>query len=432
MTKMTKKKESESISLPDKLRPVFEGEARYRASYGGRGSGKTRTFALMTAVRGYQWGKAGKEGIILCAREHLNSLDESSLEEVKAAISSVEWLKNYYEVGERYIRSKDGRINYSFAGLRRNVDSLKSRSRILICWVDEAENVSESAWQKLIPTVREHDSEIWVTWNPESKQSATHKRFRETPPDDIKIAQLNWRDNPWLPDVLKLARLEDKRKRPDIYPHVWEGDFRIHIEGSYYAIEMLRAQSEGRICAVPYDRNAAVVTAWDLGMADTTSIWFAQYVGKEIRIIDYYENSGVALDHYVRVLADKGYAYDQHILPHDVKVKELGTGKSRYEVLQNLGLSNVTVCPMLGIEDGIQQVRSQLDRCWFDETRCDRGIDALRQYRRDWDDVGKAWRGRPLHDWTSHAADAFRYLAVGYKPATNWGAPIRRRLQGIA
>jgi phage terminase large subunit len=423
---------SASINLPDKLRPVFEGDARYRASFGGRGSGKTRTFALMTAVRGYQCGKAGKEGIILCAREHLNSLDESSLEEVKAAISSVDWLKNYYEVGERYIRSKDGRINYSFAGLRRNVDSLKSRSRILICWVDEAENVSESAWQKLIPTVRQQDSEIWVTWNPESKQSATHRRFRETPPDDMKCAEMNWRDNPWFPSVLQQARLEDKEKRPDIYPHVWEGDFRIHVEGSYYATEMLRAQSEGRICAVPYDRNAAVVTAWDLGMADTTSIWFAQYVGKEIRIIDYYENSGMALDHYTRVLADKGYAYDQHILPHDVRVKELGTGLSRYEVLQNLGLSNVTICPMVSVEDGIQQVRSQLDRCWFDETRCERGVDALRQYRRDWDDVGKAWRGRPLHDWTSHPADAFRYLAVGYAPAKQWGAPIRRRIQGIA
>ena len=420
------------IKIPDKLIPVFSGDARYRASFGGRGSGKTRSFALMTAVRGYYAGKSGVEGIILCAREHLNSLDESSLEEVKAAISSVDFLKDYYDVGERYIRSKDGKINYSFAGLRRNVDSLKSRSRILICWVDEAENVSESAWQKLIPTVREHNSEIWVTWNPESKQSSTHKRFRENPPDDAKIAEMNWQDNPWFPEVLERARIEDKEKRPDIYPHVWEGDFRVHVEGSYYASEMLRAQSDGRICAVPYDRNAGVVTAWDLGMADTTSIFFAQFVGKEVRVIDYYENSGLALDHYVRVLADKGYTYDHHILPHDVRVKELGTGKSRYEVLQNLGLNSITICPMLGVEDGIQQVRSMLDTCWFDETRCEKGVDALRQHRRDWDDVGKAWRGRPLHDWTSHAADAFRYLATGYQPKNNWTGQIRRNIRGIA
>jgi len=418
------------IDIPEKLTRVFSGAARYRAAYGGRGSGKTRTFALMTAVQGYQWGNAGKEGIILCAREHLNSLDESSLEEIKAAISSVGWLKAYYEVGEKYIRSVDGRINYSFAGLRRNVDSLKSRSRILICWIDEAENVSETAWQKLIPTVREHNSEIWVTWNPESKDSATHKRFRVNTPNSCNIVSCNWKDNPWFPDVLEQARQEDLEKRPEIYSHIWEGDFLIHTEGAYYAHEMLQAVD--RITAVPYDRQASVITAWDLGMADTTAIWFAQYVGQEIRIIDFYENSGLALDHYVSVLRDKGYNYEQHILPHDVRVKELGTGKSRMEVLQSLGLNGVEVAPMLPVEDGIQAVRTMIDRCWFDINKCERGIDALRQYRRDWDENGKAWRGRPHHDWCSHAADAFRYLAVGYKPRHVWGAPIRRNIQGIA
>jgi phage terminase large subunit len=420
-----------TIDIPDPLVPVFSGKARFRGAYGGRGSGKTRTFALMTAIRGYQEGMSGREGIILCAREHLNSLDESSLEEIKAAISSVDWLADYYEVGERYIRSKDGRISYAFSGLRRNVDSLKSKSRILLCWVDESESVSETAWQKLIPTVREHDSEIWVTWNPESKESATHKRFRENPPEDSKIVEINWQDNPWFPDVLEQARLEDLEKRPHIYPHVWEGDFVIHVEGAFYAMEMLEAKSAERITAVPYDKSAAVVTAWDLGMADTTAIWFAQFIGKEVRIIDFYENSGLALDHYVQVLQGKGYTYDQHILPHDVRVKELGTGKSRLEVLQSLGLTNVDVAPMLGVEDGIQQVRSMIPRCWFDADKCERGIDALRQYRRDWDEAGKHWRGRPLHDWSSHAADAFRYLAIGYKPANSWGAPIRRGIKGV-
>ncbi|MEL0099990.1 MAG: hypothetical protein VW907_10575, partial [Opitutae bacterium] len=151
-----------------------------------------------------------------------------------------------------------------------------------------------------------------------------------------------------------------------------------------------------------------------------------------IRIIDFYENSGLALDHYVNVLREKGYIYEQHILPHDVRVKELGTGKSRMEVLQSLGLNGVEVAPMLPIEDGIQAVRTMLDRCWFDVDKCERGIDALRQYRRDWDENGKAWRGRPHHDWCSHAADAFRYLAVGYKPRRVWGDPIRRNIRGIA
>ena len=189
------------IKLPPKIVSLFEGECRYRCAYGGRGSAKTRSFALMTAVRGYQWGMEGKQGQILCAREHLNSLDESSLEEIKSAIRSVDFLSDYYEIGEKFVRSKDGRINYVFAGLRRNLDSIKSKARIILCWVDEAEAVSDSAWQKLIPTVREEDSEIWVTWNPESKLSATHRRFRVNGPADMKIVEINWRDNPFFPAV---------------------------------------------------------------------------------------------------------------------------------------------------------------------------------------------------------------------------------------
>ncbi len=149
---------SVQFKLPPKLVPVFQGEARYRGSWGGRGSGKTRSFALMTAVEGYRYGKSGISGQILCAREHLNSLDESSLEEVKSAIRSVDWLEDYYEIGERYIRSKDGNIKYVFAGLRHNLDSIKSKAKLLLCWVDEAESVSEAAWRKLVPNVREEGS----------------------------------------------------------------------------------------------------------------------------------------------------------------------------------------------------------------------------------------------------------------------------------
>ncbi len=420
------------VPLPPKLVDVFEGRARYRGSYGGRGSGKTRTFALMTAVWGYKWGMEGKPGQILCAREYMNSLDESSLEEVKSAIRSVPWLNSYYEIGEKYIRSRDGLISYAFAGLRRNLDSIKSKARIILCWVDEAETVSETAWRKLTPTVREHDSEIWVTWNPETKHSATHQRFRASKPDDAKIVELNWRDNPWFPEVLNNERLDDKRLRPDMYQHVWEGDMLIHADGAYYAVEMREAFAQDRIATVPYDRALPVVTAWDLGVGDSTAIWFAQFVGAEVRLIDYYESSGVGLDHYTKVLNEKGYLYDQHILPHDVRVRELGSGKSRYETLMALGCKPITIAAQLGVDDGIQAARSMLNRCWFDAEKCERGVDALRQYRREYDDKGMTWRGRPLHDWTSHCADAFRYLAVGYKPTSNWGDPIRRNIKGIA
>lgn len=420
------------IELPPKLVDLFDGEARYRVAYGGRGSGKTRSFALMSAVYGYKWGMSGKQGQILCAREHLNSLDESSLEEVKSAIRSVDWLSAYYEIGEKYIRSKDGRINYVFAGLRRNLDSIKSKARIILCWVDEAENVSESAWQKLIPTVREDDSEVWVTYNPESKHSAVHQRFRVNQRSDVKICEINWRDNPWFPDVLDQERQADQEVRPDVYGHIWEGEFLIHVEGAYYTVEMREANAEGRIGRVPYDKAAGVVTAWDLGVGDSTAIWFAQMVGPEVRLIDYYESSGVGLDHYVSVLNSKGYNYTDHILPHDVRVRELGTGKSRIETLDSLGVRPITVAPQLMVDDGIQSVRSLLGRAWFDAEKCERGVDCLRQYRRDYDDNNKSFKARPLHDWSSHGADAMRYLAIGYREKSNWGDPIRRNLKGVA
>ena len=129
---------------------------------------------------------------------------------------------------------------------------------------------------------------------------------------------------------------------------------------------------------------------------------------------------------------DKEYHYEQHILPHDVQVKELGTGKSRLETLDALGIRNIEIAPKLAVEDGIQAARTMIPKCWFDADNCTRGVEALRQYRRDFDEKLKTWRGRPLHDWTSHGADAFRYLAVGYRSQSDWGEPIRRNLRGIA
>ena len=420
------------IELPPKLVPVFEGEARSRFSFGGRGSGKTRSFALMTAVYGYRMSMAGKRGQILCAREFMNSLSESSLEEIKSAILSVPWLADFYEISERTIKSKDGNIQYTFSGLRRSLDSIKSKARILLCWVDEAEALSGRAYDVLIPTVREVDSEIWITWNPESKYSATHERYRANPPKDSKGVMLNYTDNPWFPDVLEQTRIEDKEKRPDMYEHIWEGGYLIYSEGAYYAAEMRRARDEDRITNVGYDRGKGVVTSWDLGVGDSTAIWFAQFIGTEIHLVDYYEASGVGLEHYAKVLQDKGYVYDQHVFPHDVRVRELGSGKSRIETLEGLGIRDIEIAPSLLIDDGIQSVRAMLDKCWFDAEKCEKGIDAITNYSRDWDDNGKTWRMRPSHNWASHGSDSFRYLAIGYQPYNDsWDKPIRRNMKGI-
>ena len=235
--------------------------------------------------------------------------------------------------------------------------------------------------------------------------------------------------------ILDQEELDEARRAmgDDRYMQEFETSFEAAIQGAYWGHEMQELTNAGQVSRVPYDPAVGVITSWDLGVGDSTAIWFAQYIGQEIHIIDYYENSGVGLDHYAKVLFEKGYHYEQHILPHDVQVKELGTGKSRLETLDALGIRNIEIAPKLGVDDGIQAARSMLARCWFDEENCGRGIEALRQYRRDFDEKLKSWRGRPLHDWTSHGADAFRYLAVGYKPYDQWGTgPIRRNLRGIA
>jgi hypothetical protein len=183
------------------------------------------------------------------------------------------------------------------------------------------------------------------------------------------------------------------------------------VAGSYFGEYLEKAQEEGRIGNVPWEASLPTFTAWDLGLDDATSIWFFQRHGQEIRLIDYYEQSGVGLEHYARELDRRRYTYGEHFLPHDVDVRELGTGRSRRSMLRSLGLE-VRVVPKLPVEDGINAVRSVLGRCWFDEKKCERGLKALRSYRTEYDPQLGTFKARPLHDWTSHAADAFRYLAL--------------------
>ena len=215
------------LKVPPKLIPVFTAKnVRNRGAYGGRGSAKTQTYAKMTAVVAYQRAMQGDSGVILCGREFMNSLEDSSLEEIKQAIKSEPWLADFFEIGEKYVRTKCGRVSYIFAGLRHNLDSIKSKARILLAWIDEAESVSETAWRKLLPTVRESGSEIWVTWNPEEKGSATDLRFRQYQDESMAIVEMNYSDNPWFPDVLEQERLRDKARLDDAtYRWIWEGDY---------------------------------------------------------------------------------------------------------------------------------------------------------------------------------------------------------------
>ena len=198
------------------------------------------------------------------------------------------------------------------------------------------------------------------------------------------------------------------------YAQEFECSFDAAIRGAYYGEPIAAAEADGRIGRVAPEPKLPVHTAWDLGVGDATAIWFFQRAGREIRLIDYYEASGAGLDYYARVLQQRGYAYGEHILPHDARVQEMGTGKTRVETLQGLGI-RPRVLPAHRLEDGINEVRLLLPRCWFDAGKCARGLEALRHYRSEWDARRQDFRAQPLHDWSSHAADAFRYLAMGLR-----------------
>jgi phage terminase large subunit len=230
------------------------------------------------------------------------------------------------------------------------------------------------------------------------------------------------KDDKWFSLMLKASdsgilpadELEAQRstKSPEEYAQEFECSFDAAVKGAYYGKLMEQAETDKRICGVPYDPSSQVWTAWDLGIEDPTAIWWAQTVGKEIHVIDYYESSGVDLGHYVREIKSRPYVYAGHIVPHDAQARELGTGKSRLEVLESLGLKNITVAANHRVEDGINAVRTIIPRCWFDATKCARGTKALKLYHANWDSKKQTLQPRPDHDWSSHAADAFRYLAM--------------------
>ena len=238
-------------------------------------------------------------------------------------------------------------------------------------------------------------------------------------------------------DAIPLSAIEEERQSgmPDeLIRQEFYCSFTAALVGSYYGRLIEVGQQAGQLTLVPHVPHQGVETWWDLGMNDATAIWFVQRAGGELHVFDYYEASGEGLDHYADVLRNKGYRYERHVLPHDVAVRELGTGRSRIETLRSLGVitsvARAMIAPHLPLADGINAVRTVLPRCWFDQAKCERGIAALKQYQRRWNDDRRMFEDQPLHDWTSHAADAFRYGALTVKdgsrrpdPPPGWTMP---------
>ena len=382
----------------------------------------------MTAVKAYAWAASGREGTILCARQFMNSLADSSLEEIKAAIRSEAWLEPHFDIGEKYIRTKDGRVYYTFSGLDRNVDSVKSKARILLCWIDEAEPVTEQAFQVLIPTLREEDSELWLTWNSKRKNAAVEQRYRFSDDPLIKIVKINWRDNPWFPKKLERERLRDFQDRPEQYNHIWEGDFATITAGAYYAKQLAEARKDGRFTRLARDDLMTTRAFWDIGgtgaKADATAIWIAQFVSREVRVLDYYEAQGQPLAAHVDWMRSNGYGNALCVLPHDGAQHEKIHSTSYEGALREAGFE-VSVIPNQGAgaaKQRIEAARRLFPSIWFDEAKTDAGVQALGWYHAKIDDKRQIDLG-PEHDWSSHAADAFGLMCIAYetpKKSDDW------------
>ncbi|MBP6010788.1 MAG: hypothetical protein KBA31_01060 [Alphaproteobacteria bacterium] len=272
-----------------------------------------------------------------------------------------------------------------------------------------------ACWEHLRPILAENDGWAAFAFTP---RGANHGQ---------KLFEMAAKNDAWFAERLTVADsgaiaaevIEEERRAgmPDeLVRQEFYCSFTAALVGSYYGKLIEQAARDGRLTTLSPQSEQRVETWWDLGMNDATAIWFVARAGEELHVLDYYEASGEGLDHYADVLHAKGYAYERHILPHDVAVRELGTGRSRLETLRELGIGGATaravIAPNLRVADGINAVRTILPRCWFDEARCERGLAALKQYQRHWNDSRRTFEDHPHHDWTSHAADAFRYGAL--------------------
>ena len=405
----TSKKPKAKVAFPDKLRPLFEPH-RYKVAYGGRGGAKSWGFARALLTLGT---KKDKPLRILCVRELQKSIRDSVHRLLSDQIVALS-LQGFYKITHHSIVGLNG-TEFFFEGLRHNTMQIKSYEGVDIVWVEEAVTVSKTSWDVLIPTIRREGSEIWISFNAELEDDETYQRFVVHPPTDAVVMNINWRDNPWFPEVLRIEKDDLAIKDPDAHLNVWEGHCKETLDGAIYAEEIRDAKRDGRIARVPHVPNSVVNCFWDLGWSDLTSIWFIQKVALEYRVINYYQNSQKPLSHYLNIQQEYAnkyrYIYGKDYLPHDAQAHQLGLGKSIEEMMLDLG-KKLEIVPRLSVADGIHAARTVFPSCWFDAEKCADGLQALRRYRYDvHPDTGRISK-QPLHDENSNGADAWRYFAV--------------------
>ena len=397
------------VDFPRVFTPLLKS-ARYKGAYGGRGSGKSWFFAMMVILRMVE-----QKTRIVCLREIQMSIRDSCKQLLEDTVKHLGWI-DMFQSTEHEIIGPHG-SNCIFRGLHgHTAASIKSLEGYQIAWAEEAQSLSQRSLDLLLPTIRADKSELWFSWNPISRLDPIDKLLRKYTPKGAIVVESNWQDNPWFPESLRFDMERDRQQDPEKAAHIWDGEYASVTGGAYYAALLSDARKAGRITVVDYDPLIPVYTAWDLGIGDSMSLWLWQQTPDSIRIIDHYENHSLPLTHYVKWLAMQPYHgnYADDWLPHDARVRELGTGLTRVETLKKLD-RRPRVIPNHKVADGINAMRELLPRMWFDAKRCEYGLECLMQYREDYDERLLTLKSRPLHDWTSHTADAARYMAMAFK-----------------
>jgi phage terminase large subunit len=414
-----------NAEFPLKLAFLFQPQ-RYKICYGGRGGAKSWGIARAMLILG-----AKKPLRMLCAREFMTSMKDSVHKLLSDQIVAMN-LTGFYEITQSSIRGRNG-TEFAFVGLKNNVANVKSFEGVDLCWVEEAQTVSKSSWNVLIPTIRKEQSEIWVSFNPELETDETYQRFVVNPPDNCKVVKVNWQDNPWFPDTLALEKDALKARDPNAYNTVWEGLCRQTVDGAIFAREMQMAELDGRITKVKYDSTKPVHAVFDLGWSDATAIWFVQFIGMETRVIRYLEDSQKTISDYLAKMQTFGYVYETLWLPHDAENKTLAAnGRSIDHIVKAAGYKT-KIIPRTPIVDSINAARTIFTNCWFDRENTHEGLQCLRHYRYEVDANTGQFSKTPLHDNFSHGADAFRMLGlmvseprqkraarINYAPPQSW------------
>jgi phage terminase large subunit len=402
-----------NIEIPEKAAFLFE-PARFKVLYGGRAGIKSwscaRALLVLARSRRLRIG---------CGRETMKSIDDSVHQLLQDQIQAM-GMGDFFRPLKTSIRALNGSA-FSYHGLRdRSVHNIKSLEALDIFWFEEAQNGSKKSWNILIPTIRKPGSEIWASFNPELESDETYQRLVVHPPAGARVVKTSYRDNPYLSDEIKADMADLKARDPDEFEHVYEGVCRPAVTGAVYKDQLIAAEKEGRITRVPYDASRPVDTFWDLGFGDNVSIWFAQSIGFEFRLIDFVSDHLKDVAYYLSELGKRPYVYRTAFLPHDARAKTLAAGGRSVQQLVEAGGYKVRIVPSLSLVDGLAAVRTIFNRCWFDQEKCAEGIQALKHYRYESDEPmsdskHQVFKREPRHDWASHPADAFRYFAVAIR-----------------